>query len=204
MARGNGRMQIFLDDTDYRHFLNLLRETVEDSEIECWNYCVMPNHYHTTLRPSQPNLSDALKCLNSDYAKWWNFRHGRVGHAFQGRFKDQIVQCDRYLLALSRYIALNPVRAGLTKRPEQWPWSSYATIAGLSSEPTFVDVEPTLRQFGEGDRHTLQARFQEFVEASDALTDTRIRSSARILGDKEFRRSIQGRDRGSDTCLTPL
>ena len=195
-------MRIFLDDIDYSHFVNVLREVVEEFDIECWNYCVMPNHYHATLRPTQPNLSEALQRLNSDYAKWWNVRHQRVGHVFQGRFKDQIVQCDRYLLALCRYVALNPVRAGLTQRPEEWPWSSYAATVGLTSQPTFFLIGETRRQFGDGDPDALQARFAEFVGRSDGLAvDTRIRSSVRILGDKEFRISVGALDTGGLTRL---
>jgi REP element-mobilizing transposase RayT len=182
--------------------VNVLREVVEEFDIECWNYCVMPNHYHATLRPTLPNLSEALQRLNSDYAKWWNVRHQRVGHVFQGRFKDQIVQCDRYLLALCRYVALNPVRAGLAQRPEEWPWSSYAATVGLTSQPTFVLIGETLRQFGDGDLDALQARFAEFVEGSDGLAvDTRIRSSVRILGDKEFRTSVGALDTDGLTRL---
>ena len=185
-------MQIFLDETDFRHFMNLFREVVEDFEIECWNYCVMPNHYHATLRPNQPNLSEAIQHLNSEYAKWWNFRHQRVGHLFQGRFKGQIVQCDTYLLGLCRYVALNPVRAGLTDRPEDWPWSSYAETVGLAAQRTFVNIEPTLRQFGHDDICVLQSRFAAFVQNSgDQMIETRIRSNTRVLGDKEFRMSLK-------------
>lgn len=118
MARGNGRMRIFLHDMDYRKFIDVLGDVVEESEIECWNYCVMPNHYHATFRPTRPNLSEAIRRINSVYAQWWNKRHERVGHVFQGRFKDQIVQREGYLLALCRYVAMNPVRAGLSECPE--------------------------------------------------------------------------------------
>jgi REP element-mobilizing transposase RayT len=69
MARGNGRMSIFLDDTDYRQFVHLLGDVVEDLEIQCWNYCVMPNHFHATLCPTLPNLSEALRRINGRYAQ---------------------------------------------------------------------------------------------------------------------------------------
>lgn len=75
--------------------------------MECWNYCLMPSHYQATFRPSLPNLSEAMRRLNSVYAQWWNQRHERVSHVFQGRFKDQIVQREVYLLVLCRYVALN-------------------------------------------------------------------------------------------------
>ena len=130
MSRGNGRMGIFLDDADYRQFVHLLGEAVERFDIRCWNYCVMPNHYHATLQPTRTNLSEAIRCLNSGYAQWWNRRHGRVGHVFQGRYKDQVVDRETYLLTLSRYVVMNPVRAGLVERPGDWPWSSYRATVG--------------------------------------------------------------------------
>jgi len=194
MARGNGRMTIFLDDLDFRTFTQLFRETVEDFKIKCWNYCAMPNHYHATLRPTMPNISTAIQYLNSNYARWWNHRHGKVGHVFQGRFTAQIVQQDGYALTLSRYVALNPVRAGLVTRPEDWRWSSYASLIGLRPIPSFLDVDATLTLFGDGETASRRQRFADFVLASceDETDDDRIRSSTKILGDTAFKASING------------
>jgi REP element-mobilizing transposase RayT len=194
MARGNGRMSIFLDDADYRQFVYLLGDVVEDHGVECVNYCVMPNHYHATLRPTRPNLSEALRRLNSRYAQWWNKRHERVGHVFQGRFKDQIVQQEGYLLALCRYVAMNPVRARLVERPEDWEWSSYGGTAGLRPTPSFVAVDSVLRQFGSGEHRQLQTRYAEHVLGSPPemlCTEDRIRSNERILGDWPFKHSLR-------------
>lgn len=194
MARGNGRMSIFLDDADYRQFVHLLGDVVEDLEIECWNYCVMPNHFHATLCPTLPNLSEALRRINGRYAQWWNRRHARVGHVFQGRFKDQIVQREGYLAALCRYVALNPVRAGLVERPGDWEWSSYAATAGQCSSPSFLAVDSVLRQFGDGNLSELQERFAAHVLGSspDGVgTDDRIRSNEAVVGDGEFKRSLR-------------
>jgi putative transposase len=193
MARGNGRMPIFLDDTDYRWFVHLLGEVVEDLEVECWNYCLMPNHYHATLRPTLPNLSEAVRRLNGTYAQWWNKRHSRVGHVFQGRFKDQIVQREGYLLTLSRYVALNPVRAKLVQDPQDWPWSSYAATVGKGVPPSFLAVDSVLRQFGQVDRRILQSRFADLVQGDpqDESAEDRIRSNERILGDSLFKRSFR-------------
>ncbi len=187
-------MSIFLDDADYRQFVYLLGEVVEDHGIECVNYCVMPNHYHATLCPSRPNLSEGLRQLNSRYAQWWNKRHERVGHVFQGRFKDQIVQQEGYLLALCRYVAMNPVRAGLAERPEDWEWSSYAATVGTRPAPSFVAVDSVLRQFGAGDRSQLQARFVEHVlgrSLEEVHFEDRIRSNERVLGDATFKLSVR-------------
>jgi REP element-mobilizing transposase RayT len=191
-------MCIFLDDADYRQFVYLLGDVVERLQIQCWNYCLMPNHYHATLQPTLPNFSEAIRTLNSVYAQWWNTRHGRVGHVFQGRFKDQIVDEDAYMLTLSRYVAMNPVRGGLATRPEDWPWGSYRATVGLSPVPAFLATSQTLRLFGEGTDTILQARFASFVtESQDDLTSfDRIRSNERVLGPRAFKNLV-----GSSTLL---
>ena len=147
VSRGNGKMTIFLDDTDYRWFSYLLGDVLERFGVECWHYCLMPNHYHATLRPTAANLSEAVRHLNSRYAQWWNKRYKRVGHVFQGRFKDQVVQEEGYLLTLGRYIARNPVKAKLAANPEDWEWSSYSATAGLRPPPSFLFPEAVLNQY---------------------------------------------------------
>jgi REP element-mobilizing transposase RayT len=206
IARGNGRMRIFVDDLDFTKFIHLMADIVERFEVECWNYCLMPNHYHLTLRPSRPNLSETVRYLNGSYGLWWNRRHDRVGHVFQGRFKDQIVQRHDYLLVLGRYIALNPVRAELVTRPEQWKWSSYAGTAGLAPAPPFVAVSSVLQLFGEGEPDTLQTRFANYVMGPTAedQTENRIRSTERVLGDALFKKSVRrgGINRPNDIAET--
>ena len=186
-------MQIFLDNIDYRQLVYLLGEVVEKFQIECWDYCVMPNHYHATLRPTQPNISEAIRHLNGGYALWWNLRHRRVGHVFQGRFKDQIVQSDRYLRTLSRYIARNPVRACLVDDPAKWPWSSYAATVGLKPMPSFLTASAVLAQFGEADIWTQRARFAAYVlgEPEEEALEDRIRSNERVLGDRAFKDTLR-------------
>lgn len=193
MARGNGRMAIFLDDRDYRQFVYLLGEAVEQFALQCWNYCMMPNHYHLTLQPTRANLSEAIRHLNSWYAQWWNKRHEKVGHVFQGRFKDQIVDKDQYLLALSRYVVMNPVRAGLVQRPEDWWWSSYRATSGASEVPPFLATSKTLSLFGVGTEIEMQASFTRFVTActEDPASVDRFRSNEHIIGTQAFKQQIQ-------------
>ena len=193
MARGNGRMAIFLDDRDYRESIYLLGEIVEQFGLQCWNYCMMPNHYHVTLQPTRANFSEAIKQLNSQYASWWNRRHSRVGHTFQGRFKDQIVGEESYLLTLSRYVVMNPVRAGLVARPEDWPWSSYRATIGDCPAPSFLVISKTLSLFGDGSESEQQARFIGFATASidDPTAVDRFRSNEQIIGSARFKQRIQ-------------
>jgi hypothetical protein len=142
--------------------------------------------------PPWPNLSEGIRRLNSVYAQWWNRRHQRVGHVFQGRFKDQVVDRESYLLALSRYVVLNPVRAGLVERPADWPWSSYCATAGLAPTPAFLTTLSTLRLFGEGPDAVLQARFASAlgIQSEDSAAVDRIRSNEQVLGTRAFKECV--------------
>src|SRR5215207_8609378 len=192
MARGNGRMRIFEDDRDYLHFLALFGEAMQAFEIQCWNYCLMPNHYHATLQPTLPNLSEAIQHVNGVFAQWSNTRHDRVGHVFQGRFKDQIVQREGYLVSLCRYVARNPTRAKLVPAPEDWEWSSYAATIGVRAAPGFLNIAATLGQFGPGDEGVQQAQFRNFVCGDpDEVLEERFRSNELIVGDRSFKTALK-------------
>jgi putative transposase len=182
MARGNNKMPIFLDDLDRARFLEMLEAIVSTYEIDLWLFCLMENHYHLVFRTRRPNLSLAVGCLNGRYARWWNKRHHRVGHMFQGRFKAQIVEASVYLVRLCRYVLLNPVRAGLCSHPAQWPWSSYRMLAGTTSSGG-VDVESLLRQVDGEDPEIARARLLDFVEPdADPEIGAFIRSDRRVIG----------------------
>lgn len=193
MSRGNGRMQIFLDDVDYRKFLFILSDVLDTYDVECWDYCVMPNHFHLTLRNRLPNLSKAMQHLNGEYATWWNGRHQRVGHVFQGRYKDQIVQQDVYLATLFQYVALNPVRANLASAPQEWPWSAYASIAGLAPNPGFLRAELVLGEFRAESprlrRELYIARVLAQWDEEDRVVKL-FRSRRRVVGDAWFKRFV--------------
>jgi REP element-mobilizing transposase RayT len=194
MARGNGRMRIFLDDTDYLKFQYILADVLDEYDVDCWDACLMPNHYHLALFNRRPNLPEAMQHLNGEYATWWNGRHGKVGHVLQGRYKDQIVQRDSYLLNLIRYIALNPVRAGLVGTPDQWPWSAFPFTSGRSSNPGFLCADPVLAMFGEAPVDVLRERYARYVLSGIAIddeSDKRFRSRQRIVGDREFQHQLR-------------
>jgi putative transposase len=187
-------MCIFTDDQDYLRFFGILERVLDDYSIECWIVCVMPNHFHAVMRPTLPNMPAAMQALNGSYALWWNKRHNHVGHVWQGRYKDPVVDTDQYLLALCRYIALNPVRAGLTTSPDQWRWSSYAATVGRAPQPLFLTVDPILGQLGDGSPASRRRNYAAYVEAeqNQQAEFDRIRSNARILGSSEFRRRVKG------------
>jgi len=128
-ARGNERRPVFYDDHDRQHFLALLGRLPERFEAEPWAYVLMPNHYHLVLRTLRPNLSRAMQWLGVAYTNWFNARHRRSGHLFQGRFRGVLVEDATYLRRLLLYVHRNPLRSGLAERLADYPWSSYRCLA---------------------------------------------------------------------------
>ena len=127
-GRGNRKQLIFRDDRDCEWFLAIAEEVSGRRSWEPLAYCLMPNHYHLVVQTPKPDLSLGMQRLNSRYAQAFNHRHDASGHLFQGRFHSVLVGHERHLLELARYLALNPVRAGLCDRPGEWRWSSYREI----------------------------------------------------------------------------
>jgi REP-associated tyrosine transposase len=123
-ARGNAQQAIYRDDTDRLIYLRLLGVVVGVTDWRCLAYCLMDNHVHLLVETPRPNLGVGMQDLHGSYGRRFNDRHGRSGHVFQGRFGAKRVTRDAQLWTTVRYIALNPVRAGLCTDPRQWRWSS--------------------------------------------------------------------------------
>ncbi len=128
----------------------------------CHAFCLITNHYHLVIETVEANLSHGMRQLNGVYTQASNRRHSRLGHLFQGRFKAILVDQDAYLLELSRYVLLNPVRARMVVRPEDWPWSSYRAMTGEAPVPTWLAVDGLLSQFG-SDRAEGCEYYRQFV-----------------------------------------
>jgi REP element-mobilizing transposase RayT len=124
IARGNERKAVFRDDLDREQYLIRLADCHRRFGLSVFAHCLMDNHVHLVLERGPVSLSRIMLTLQSSYAQWFNRRHGRVGHLFQGRYKSFLVEKERYLLALLRYVHENPVKAGLVKRPQDFRWSS--------------------------------------------------------------------------------
>ena len=124
-SRGDDRKKIFINETDYQKFLAYLQIAQEKFKFYMYAYCLMGNHYHLLFETTQANLSRIMQSLNTAYTVYYNVKRKRSGHLFQGRYKSILVDKDNYLLELTRYIHLNPVRAKIVDRPEKYRWSSY-------------------------------------------------------------------------------
>ncbi|NEP57089.1 MAG: transposase [Symploca sp. SIO2G7] len=129
--RGNNHQAIFFERENYLYFLRLVRQHLIRNGVDIVAYCLMSNHYHLLVYLRDETLSKAMQSLSLSYTKAINQRFNRVGVLFQGRFQSIYVGEDDYLLHLSRYIHLNPVKAGLVEQPGEWEFSSYLEYAGL-------------------------------------------------------------------------
>jgi hypothetical protein len=129
----------------------------------------MPNHFHLVIETAKPTISVGMQRLNGGYAQWFNKKHGLDGHLFQGRFHAVLVESDWHLLELSRYVVLNPVRAGLCKHAVEWRWSSFRAVTGVIPPTSFLDLEPVLARFG-AEPSKARAAFRAFVEDAARLS----------------------------------
>jgi putative transposase len=153
---------IFLSDRDRTLFLELLRKIKSRRRWAIHGYCLMENHYHLLVETPEPDLSVGMQRVNGEYAQWFNREYGFVGHLFQGRFQAVQVESDGHMLELSRYLAMNPVSAGLWRAPGLWPWSSYSEM--LKPRPSsLVSAEKVLAFFGR-DQERAAETFRRFVE----------------------------------------
>jgi len=146
-SRGDRREDIYEDDPDRIEHLNILAAVIGRFNWVCYAYCLMGNHYHLLIQTPDGNLSKGMRQLNGVYTQYYNRRHRKTGHLYQGRYKAILVDQDSYLLELSRYIVLNPVKAGMVKQVARWPWSSYQAMIGVCDSPEWLWSEYLLSQF---------------------------------------------------------
>jgi putative transposase len=206
-SRGNEQRPIFRDDVDCTMFLTFLGQAVQRFGWSLTAWVLMTNHYHLVIQTPEANLSRGMHWLNGTYAGWFNHRHKRSGHLFQGRFDSFLVERETYLRELMRYVVLNPVRAKMVARPEDYRWSSYRSTAGLEAADIWLDVPTALGLFDD-DPTVAQRQYQEFVlakiESSDCLWDNVINGI--YLGTecwaKRMRKIVEVRPRSTDHPLS--
>lgn len=190
-SRGDGREDIFLSDEDRVAWLETLAEVCKRFNWVCHAYCQMTNHYHLVIETPDANLSKGMRQLNGVYTQRFNRSHRRVGHVFQGRFKAILVEKDNYLLELARYVVLNPLRAKMVRRLENWPWSSYRASCGQAAKPDWLQVDFVLSQFG-AHRARAIAKYVAFVHEGARLPSVWGQLQGQVyLGSEAFVRKMQ-------------
>lgn len=171
-GRGNARQRIFADEKDCARFVELLVESLGRYDVALHAYVLMGNHYHLIAETRRPNLGRWMHWLTTAYTVYFNRRHRRGGHLFQGRYKSIVVDAEGYLLSLSRYVHLNPVRGKVIgpgdpverrRRLRGWRWSSYGGYSGLAKAEAWVTQERVLGEIG-GARKARRLGYRRFVE----------------------------------------
>ena len=185
LSRGNNRQLIFGSEDDYRKFLLQLSRQKAKLPFYLYAYCLMPNHIHLLIERRDDSISRVMQRLLTAYSQYYNRKHRRSGHLLQGRYKAILCQSDQYLAELVRYIHLNPVRAKMVRRAQDFAYSSHRAYLGFD-QSRLVDVEPVLRHFGASKKVAVE-RFQLFV-----------RAGMKHGHKEEFYRAYEGRMLGPD------
>lgn len=187
-SRGNERKNIFKTNKDRDKFLSYLKSAYLKYGAVIHVFCLMNNHYHIFMETPRGNLSKIMLHINGAYTNYFNIRHKRRGHLFQGRYKAILVEADSYAGELSRYIHLNPVRAAMVDMPEKHKWSSYQYYTVKKKRPEWLTIDFILCYFGNNDVQA-RKRYEEFVNArinsqSDSPLEKTVAST--ILGSDDF------------------
>ena len=188
-SRGNQREKIFWDAKDRERLKTVLERTKERYGYLLHAYVFMDNHYHLLVETLHANLHQIMQNINTSYTVFVNRKYNRSGHLFQGRYKAFIVDKDKYLLALSRYIHLNPVRAGAVKRAEEFRWSSYQEYLYGRKEGALTDTDETLSFFSK-QRAVAVKKYKEFVEAGIEVRTPLQDGIGSVLGGEPFRERV--------------
>jgi REP element-mobilizing transposase RayT len=160
----SGRL-LFVDDRDRQRYLQLVAREVREREWSALTFCLLSNHVHFLVRTPQPDLGKGFKRINEDFARHINRTHCQDGHVFGGRFFNRLVLNDRHAVGCLRYIARNPVAAGICSNADDWPWSAHPALAGLAPPAEFLDVGASYAFLG-SDGHA-PAAYRRLVGRSD-------------------------------------
>ncbi|MFA5516847.1 MAG: transposase, partial [Desulfuromonadales bacterium] len=197
-SRGNEQKDVFKSQKDREKFLSYLESAVVRYGALIHAYCLMRNHYHLLLETPAGNLSQIMRHVNGAYTTYFNIKRKRAGHLFQGRYKAILVEADEYAAELSRYIHLNPVRAGMVVRPEEHQWSSYRGYIGQSKAPEWLKTDFILGYFGGGSAQA-KTRYRKFVEdLLDNKYDSPLKEAvaSTVLGSPKFVAEVSERNLG--------
>ena len=190
-SRGDRQEDIYLDNEDRELFMVVLGEVCDLFNWSVHAWCQMTNHYHLLVATPDANLSKGMRYLNGVYTQRFNRKNSRVGHVFQGRYKAILVESDAYLLELSRYIVLNPVRAGMVGSADNWDWSNYKITVGINHCPAWFDREWLLAAFGKQEKLAVKNYFQFVADGVGQPSPWRELKNQIYLGSEQFIDEVQ-------------
>lgn len=198
LDRGNNRQEIFLEDSDYQYFLKLINRYKKELRFKLYHLCLMPNHIHLMLEPKEENvLQKLMMCLTLAYSVYFNKKYNAYGHLWQGRYKSCIIEKGEYFVWCGVYIELNPVRAGIVKKPEDYKWSSYSYYSYGKGEPLIenvIDLDPYYFSNLGNTEEECQKRYKEYIEGvmeEKFLKKFRQNIDIGVLGSDEFIEKIK-------------
>ena len=181
MSRGNRKASVFGDDRDRHRFLRILGLALERYGALCFGYSLMGNHYHLVVSTPRGNISAVMRHLNGLYTQYANWRHGWTGHVFEARFRSILIGDDDYFRNALRYLARNPVEAGLVRDPEHWQWSSYRAVIGRTKARSFLKVDWLQAMFPAPSQQASRQLFKQFVsQSSDNFADEIVKGQASV------------------------
>lgn len=146
ISRGDDRKRIYTLQSDYGKFMDYVMKAKARYHFCLYAYCLMANHFHLLVETLLPNISKIMHYIKGSYTTYYNIRHRRTGHLFQGRFRSIVVDKDAYFLELTRYIHLNPVYSGIVQDPAAYRWSSYGGYLGGNDK--YIDKDEIKQYLG--------------------------------------------------------
>ena len=167
MNRGRHKEKIFLKDSDYQYFITLLKDTSELFHIGITAYCLMCNHYHLLIHTPEGNLSRCMRHIGSVYTQWFNRTHKSDGQLFRGRYKAVLIEEERYLLGLVRYIHRNPLKAGIAETMDGYMWSSHHAYVSNSAKWDWLYKGPVYACFSK-DQIIRKKEYIQYMLGEDA------------------------------------
>ena len=177
-ARSRSGRLLFNSDHDRQLYLQLLTREVRERGWRVLTFCLLSNHLHLLVRTPDPDLGEGLKGVHGTFSQRINRSRGEGGHLFGERFYNGIVATDRHALGCLRYIARNPVEAGICREPHEWPWSAHRALAGMAPPPRLLDVGAAYEHLGK-DAGEARRSYLELVGASNARLVERLIAQGR-------------------------
>lgn len=179
IARGNNKEYIFKESIDKGYFIKLMKESMEGMSYKLYGYVLMDNHYHLILQVFDKKLQEIMHQINNKYSKYFNYKFKRVGHVFQGRYKSILVQDERYLISLIRYIHQNPIKAGMSKKIEEYKWSS--DVFYRTNNNMFIEIDTILDMLS-SERKEAISKYRDYMQQEEQ-TDY---DNVKVVGEEAY------------------